>query len=57
MYCNVYSQQFIQYTSIFILYILSTYNPISIDYTLYKKKSINRYCIAMDLDTAYQIAL
>lgn len=51
------SQQFIQYTSIFILYILSTYNPIFIDYALYEKKSINRYCIAIDLNAAYQIAL
>lgn len=52
----MYSQQFICtiHTSIFILYILSIYNPISIEYVLYeKKKCINRYCIATDLDAVY----
>lgn len=51
----MYSQQFICtiHTSIFILYILSIYNPISIEYALYEKKFINRYCIATDLDAVY----
>lgn len=46
---------FVQYPHpfLFFLYILLTYNPISIEYALHGKKFINRYCIATDLDAVY----